>query len=127
MTKIVPRTSESGHCTIRTFGRASVVGLAARTPSEVWTDGLAGLMDLDLRHALEHVRVPSLVLVGELDRVTPPSSAVALAGELPDGRLEILEDAGHIPMMEAHEEFNRRLASFADEVLRPRGGRRKSA
>jgi len=30
-------------------------------------------------------------------------------------------------MMEAHEEFNRRLASFADEVLRGRGGRRKSA
>jgi hypothetical protein len=29
--------------------------------------------------------------------------------------------------MEAHEEFNRRLASFAAEVLPPRRSRRKSA
>ena len=106
-----------------------VVRLAARAPSEVWTDGLAGLMDMDLRHSLRHVRVPSLVLVGEHDRVTPPSSAVALADALPDGRLEILESAGHIPMMEAHEEFNRRLEDFAGPVLarRAKRTRRKGA
>lgn len=98
-----------------------VVGLAADAPSEVWTDGLVGLMDMDLRHAIRHVRVPTLVLVGEHDRVTPPSSAVGLAAELPDGRLEVIADAGHIPMMEAHEEFNRRLEGFADGVFGRRG------
>jgi pimeloyl-ACP methyl ester carboxylesterase len=104
---------------------AYVVGLAARAPTEVWTDGLAGLMDLDLRHALEHVPVPSLVIVGGHDRVTPPSSAVALAGALPDGRLEVIEDAGHFAMMEAHEEFNRRIERFAREVFTPPSRRRK--
>ncbi|HLA92257.1 MAG TPA: alpha/beta hydrolase [Actinomycetota bacterium] len=106
-----------------------VVRLAARAPSEVWTEGLAGLMDMDLRHSLRHVRVPALVLVGEHDRVTPPSAAVVLAGELPDGRLEILEGAGHIPMMEKHEEFNRRLEDFAGPVLarRRKRSKRKSA
>ena len=97
-----------------------VVGLAAKAPSEVWTDGLAGLMELDLRHAVQHIAVPAMVLVGEQDRMTPPASSVALAGELPKGRLEVIPGAGHFPMMEAHEEFNRRLASFAAEVLRPR-------
>jgi pimeloyl-ACP methyl ester carboxylesterase len=82
---------------------------------------------MDLRHAVQHVRVPSLVLVGELDRVTPPSSAVALAGELPQGRLEVIEGAGHIPMMEAHEDFNRRVDRFAQEVLALRGRRRRTA
>jgi pimeloyl-ACP methyl ester carboxylesterase len=105
-----------------------VVGLAAAAPPEVWTDGLAALMDMDLRHVVEHVRVPALVVVGEHDRVTPPSSGVALAGALPDGRLEILEGAGHIPMMEAHEAFNRRLEGFADRVLSaPKARRRRSA
>jgi pimeloyl-ACP methyl ester carboxylesterase len=104
-----------------------VVGLAARAPSEVWTEGLAGLMELDLRHAVQHIAVPAMVLVGEQDRMTPPSSSVALAGELPKGRLEVIPGAGHFPMMEAHEEFNRRLASFAAEVLPPRRSRRKSA
>jgi pimeloyl-ACP methyl ester carboxylesterase len=59
--------------------------------------------------------------------MTPPSSSVALAGELPEGRLEVIPGAGHFPMMEEHEEFNRRLASFAAEVLGPRRSRRKSA
>ena len=104
-----------------------VVGLAARTPSEVWTEGLAGLMEMDLRHAIEHIGVPALVIVGDQDRMTPPSSSVALASELPHGRLEIVEGAGHFPMMERHEDFNRRLASFAGEVLAPRRRRRKSA
>jgi pimeloyl-ACP methyl ester carboxylesterase len=108
---------------------AYVVGLAARAPAEIWTDALVGLMDMDLRHALRHVRVPSLVIVGEHDRVTPPSSAVALADELPDGRLEVIEAAGHIAMMEAHEAFNRQLARFAETILgRPaRSRRRRSA
>jgi pimeloyl-ACP methyl ester carboxylesterase len=104
-----------------------VVGLAARAPSEVWTDGLAGLMEMDLRHAIEHIDVPALVIVGDQDRMTPPSSSVALAGELPRGRLEIVEGAGHFPMMERHAEFNDRLASFAGEVLGPRRRKRKSA
>src|SRR4029453_5459637 len=104
-----------------------VVGLAAKAPSEVWTDGLAGLMELDLRHAVQHIAGPAVVGGGEQDRMPPPASSVALAGELPKGRLELIPGAGHFPMMEAHEEFNRRLASFATEGLRPRRNRRKSA
>lgn len=102
-----------------------VVGLAARAPSEVWTDGLAGLMELDLRHAIEHIDVPALVMVGEQDRMTPPSSSVALAGDLPRGRLQVIERAGHFPMMERHQDFNERLAGFAAEVLTPRRDGRK--
>jgi pimeloyl-ACP methyl ester carboxylesterase len=104
-----------------------VVGLAASAPSEVWTDGLAGLMEMDLRHAIEHIAVPALVIVGEHDRMTPPSSSVALAGDLPRGRLEIVEGAGHFPMMERHEDFNRRLGSFAAEVLASGRRKRRSA
>ncbi len=106
-----------------------VVRLAARAPAAVWTDGLVGLMDVDLRHAVRHVRVPALVVVGEHDRVTPPARAVDLAAELPDGRLEIVEGAGHVPMMERHEEFNRALEAFAVQALgapdRRRGRARK--
>lgn len=94
-----------------------VLGLAAGAPPEVWTDGLSGLIETDLRHAVVHVTVPSLVLVGEHDRVTPRASAQALADALPDGRLEMLERAGHIPMMEVPDEFNARIDGFARRVL----------
>ena len=101
-----------------------ILGLAGRAPSAVWTDGLANLMEIDLRHTLPHIEVPALVLVGEHDRMTPPSAAVALAGEMPTGRLEVIERAGHFPMMEAHEEFNRRLEAFVEPILRGQRRRR---
>jgi pimeloyl-ACP methyl ester carboxylesterase len=104
-----------------------IVALAARAPSHVWTEALAGLMDMDLRNALELVRVPALVIVGEHDRMTPPAAAVALAADLPQGRVEVIEGAGHFPMMEAHEEFNRRLEAFAREVVGRRNRKRRSA
>jgi pimeloyl-ACP methyl ester carboxylesterase len=101
-----------------------IIGLAGRAPREVWTDGLASLMDMDLRHALRHVTVPALVIVGDHDRVTPPASAVALAAELPDGRLEVIEGAGHVLMLERHDAFNEKLAGFAAAVFGDREGGR---
>jgi pimeloyl-ACP methyl ester carboxylesterase len=98
-----------------------VVRLAERASSHVWTDGLAGLMELDLRHALPRVTVPALVVVGEHDRVTPPASAVALTGTLPDGRLVVLEGAGHVAMMERPDDLDRTIRTFARSVFAPDG------
>jgi pimeloyl-ACP methyl ester carboxylesterase len=103
-----------------------VVRLAARAPSSVWTDGLVGLMDMDLRHAVHHVRVPALVVVGEHDRVTPSAQAVDLVAELPDGRLQVIPGAGHLPMLERHEEFNAMLEAFASQVLNVKPARKRS-
>lgn len=94
-----------------------VVTLAGRASSQVWTDGLAGLMEMDLRHALPRVTVPALVIVGEHDRVTPPAAAVELAGALPRGELTILPGAGHIAMLERPDELNRALERFAGRIL----------
>ncbi|MFN8232148.1 MAG: alpha/beta fold hydrolase [Actinomycetota bacterium] len=91
--------------------------LAGRASSQVWTDGLAGLMEMDLRHALPRVTVPALVIVGEHDRVTPPAAAVELAGALPRGELTILPGAGHIAMLERPDELNRALERFAGRIL----------
>ncbi len=106
-----------------------VVALAARASSSVWTDGLASVLETDVTSALEAVRVPVLVLVGEHDRVTPPSSAVALVARLPNARLEVIPGAGHMAMLERPERVNDRLVAFAGEVFdnggRPR--RRRSA
>ena len=96
-----------------------VVGLARRTPSEVWTDTLPELMEMDLRHAVPRVRVPALVLVGDDDRVTPPAAAVSLAAALPQGRLVVLEEAGHIPMLEQPERLVRELGAFVPTVFGP--------
>ena len=106
-----------------------IVALAERAPSEVWTDGLAGLMEMDLRHALPRVRVPALVIVGEHDRVTPPAIAVELVGGLPDATLAVIRHAGHMVMLERPVEVNHDLRVFARRCLDTRSpsrnGKRK--
>jgi len=93
-----------------------VARISGRAPLEVWGDGLAGILRMDFRHAVEHVRVPSLVVVGDVDRVTPPASALALKDALPDADLVVLKGAGHLAMMERHEQFNRVVGRFLDRV-----------
>jgi pimeloyl-ACP methyl ester carboxylesterase len=102
-----------------------VVALARRTASEVWTDALPELMEMDLRHAVPRVRVPAVVLVGEHDRVTPPAGAIALAAALPEGRFVLIPNAGHIPMLEAPDAVASELARFARELAPPAPPRRK--
>ena len=94
-----------------------VVALAERAPREVWTEGLAELMEMDFGHAVPRIRVPALVVVGEHDRVTPPAAAVELAGALPDGRLVVLEGAGHIAMLERPEALAAELRAFANTAF----------
>ena len=106
-----------------------IVGLAERARPEVWTDGLAELMEMDLRHALPRVRVPALVIVGQHDRVTPPAAAVELVGGLPDARLVVIENAGHMAMLERPAEVNHELRVFARRALglnRDRRARQKA-
>ena len=102
-----------------------VVGLAASAPSQVWTDGLAGLMAVDVRHALANVTVPTLVAVGDHDRVTPPAAAMILVGDLPNARLEIVKGAGHLPMLERPDAVNDMLARFSSEALARRTTRKR--
>ena len=94
-----------------------VAMLAARARPELWRDGLPELVDVDLGHVVQHLRAPTLVLVGEHDRVTPVRAARALAEALPDGRLEIVRGAGHIPMLERPEEVTAAIRAFAEERL----------
>jgi pimeloyl-ACP methyl ester carboxylesterase len=94
-----------------------VVGVAARAPAAIWTDILASLVNLDLSHALEHITVPTLVVAGDVDRLTPPATSRAIQAKLPDGRLTVLHGAGHCAMLERHENFNRVLSGFLAEVL----------
>jgi len=94
-----------------------VVGIAARTPPEVWSDLFVSLLEMDLRHALEHIRVPALVLAGDVDRLTPPAGALAIKRALPDARMVVFKGSGHCTMLERHDQWNQVVLPFVDDVL----------
>jgi pimeloyl-ACP methyl ester carboxylesterase len=94
---------------------AAAVGATA--PLEVWSEVLVGLIEMDLRHALANVRAPALVLVGDVDRLTPPTSATALRSALPDAELRVVEGSGHCTMLERPDEFNAIVGAFLEQHL----------
>jgi pimeloyl-ACP methyl ester carboxylesterase len=61
---------------------------------------------------LERLRVPSLILHGEQDRLIHPSTARALGRRLPDARLELLDGVGHIPQIEVPLQVARLIEGF---------------
>ena len=72
----------------------------------------AALAALDLRPQLPAVRVPALVLVGEMDEATPPAMSTELAAGLPDARLVVLPGCAHVPQLQAPELFLSAIAEF---------------
>jgi 3-oxoadipate enol-lactonase len=80
---------------------AALAGMAARR------DATADLAGMD---------IPTLVLVGEHDRLTPPEVARSLAERLPRATLRVIPDAGHVSNLENAEAFNRALGEFLEAV-----------
>jgi 3-oxoadipate enol-lactonase len=66
----------------------------------------------DQRERAAAIDVPSLVIVGEADRVTPPALSEELAALVPGAKLETIPGAGHISNLERPAEFNRIVQEF---------------
>jgi pimeloyl-ACP methyl ester carboxylesterase len=69
---------------------------------------------LGLEDRLSEVRVPVLVITGDDDRIVPTAQSIRLAGELPQARLVILPECGHVPQEECPEAFLEALDAFLE-------------
>jgi 3-oxoadipate enol-lactonase len=66
----------------------------------------------DSTPTLREVRVPTLVVCGAEDAITPPADAEAIRKGVAGSRLEIVPAAGHLSNLEAPDAFGRLLAGF---------------
>ena len=66
----------------------------------------------DSRLMLEDIVIPTLVLVGEDDGVTPIGDAEIMASAIPNARLEVIRGAGHLSNLEQPQAFNAALLEF---------------
>ena len=62
-----------------------------------------------------NIRIPTLVLCGEHDRLCPPERHAMMHAMVPGSVLEIVAGAGHLPTLEQPEKTNAALARWMEE------------
>jgi esterase/lipase len=86
-------------------------------PPKTIEHALAAMRDRpDRSGELSQIKVPTLVIVGESDAITPPAAAEAMVNKVPGAQLVVIKGAGHMSPMEQPEQVNRALRAFLDGI-----------
>lgn len=64
---------------------------------------------------LPNIAVPTLLVFGDVDPLTPPAVGEYMRDRIPGSRLEIIENAGHMTNLEQPAAFNAAVLSFLRE------------
>jgi pimeloyl-ACP methyl ester carboxylesterase len=93
--------------------------MLAECSRETLRDASRSLLSLDLVDGLSTVALPTLVIVGTADLLTPPRDSRQIASLVPDASLVELPGAGHMLMYERTAEVDALIVDFAREVVPP--------
>lgn len=74
------------------------------------------LVSADVRPVLPTVRVPTLIVHGDSDRICPADASRYIASRIPGAELVVIPGAGHAPMLSRANEFNAVLGTFLERV-----------
>jgi pimeloyl-ACP methyl ester carboxylesterase len=106
---LAPESAAEFHISDPVRGR-----IARATPAGVAAAQEAMAARPDSSDLLPGIAVPTLVLVGSQDAITPPEEAERMAAAIPGARIEVIGGAGHLSNLERWEAFNAALAGFLD-------------
>lgn len=76
--------------------------------------GLDYLINTDYRHALSHLTCPVIICHGQDDIICPVGSAYYLERNIPNSKLVIIDNCGHIPFLTYEAKIN----SLIEELIK---------
>ena len=65
---------------------------------------------------LESIEVPTLILTGEKDTITPKNIAIEMHSRINNSKLVLIEDVGHFVNLESPELFNKTVLDFLNKL-----------
>lgn len=111
--KLLGETTKRERPQVAARVRETILGNAPRGIANA-LGGLAARADST--GTLREIRVPTLILCGDEDALTPPADAEAMQRGIAGSRLVLLPRAGHLSNLEEPDGFNRALREFLAEV-----------
>ena len=63
---------------------------------------------------LPKIKIPTLILVGDADAITPPAMAQTMHEKVSGSKLVVIQGAGHMSPMEQPAQVNRAIRNFAE-------------
>jgi 3-oxoadipate enol-lactonase len=78
-----------------------LIALAARTDTTPW---------------LHNIKLPTLLMVGQYDELTPSSVLTSMENKIPNAEMHIIPEAAHLCNLENPDEFNKHLLAFLEKI-----------
>jgi len=70
----------------------------------------------DQTEFISSIKVPTLIVAGREDAITPPADSEAMHSKIAGSRLIVIENAGHVSNLEQTEQFNDALLAFLNSI-----------
>ena len=67
-------------------------------------------------HIFKEINIPTLIIVGEKDKLTPPDMAYKIHALIKNSKISILKNAGHLTNIEKPELFNKIVLKFLKNI-----------
>jgi len=114
---MLPRLLSAGTIAVRSDLVSKVRAMIVNNSPETIVADLYAMIDrANSIPSLSQIACPTLIIVGELDRGTPPSDAQLMAKHITDARLAVLAEAAHLSNLENPEAFNTAMHAFLNEI-----------
>ena len=90
--------------------------IALPTPLHAADLQFQAFAEFDGSHALSHIKCPTLVLTGDLDKLIPPQNSRILAKLIPSATLVVMPGGGHRVLWEAVENCTTLITEFLTSI-----------
>jgi pimeloyl-ACP methyl ester carboxylesterase len=87
-----------------------------KSPPQVIVHDMAAVFRFDISGEARTIRGPTLLVCGDEDAGSPVEHSRYLADQIAGSRLAIVSGAGHLPMVERADEFNKKVEDFVRSV-----------
>lgn len=92
--------------------KRAMTSVMATVSEATYRLALSAIVSFDQRENLANIRVPTLVLSGEVDKTAAPAVMERMAARIPSAQYLQLPGVGHIANMERPGDFNRAVLQF---------------